>query len=435
MINRRISRQPHEELEFALHRLFTHILLIVDLIYASRVYRVINLGIIHPLILATCAGIVAFYAIYLLSRFRIVPVVIALAYICLVIFQISVFAEKLWIPVNVNVFFQYIWLLTFIPFAGICIAGGRDYLLKCAVGYGSLYCAFYAATSSMQMAGVLPGQILQAIVSFDTERGYRVFMYAGLVCLSYFYWLVQLKKKRSRKNIFFFTICLLASVLSLSRVYLFLLLSLTFLFHIVPRPALISFFARFVLLVGSAFVLSGILFPTINPFNLFGNDSSGSYRALEYVIMRQRIEMDPLWGFGLSPNFESSRAFLGPYPIFSTDIGPLGVWFDFGLIGLGLYFIALWFCSRPIRNIDYKFGWPLFLTGAMMAANGCISPVAVSEGGSTITGLIFGVGFGSLARARRHGPNFRRPYRRRHLASGDASPTPGNPSYPASGRR
>jgi hypothetical protein len=395
-------KEPLEDVEFALHRGLTHLLLIADLLFASRLYRVLGATLMQPLVLGLCAATIIFYCVYATARGRIVIPLIAIGYVVLIFNQLSVFAEKLWLPINTNAFFQFIWVLSFVPFAGICLSGGRTYLLRCVAGYGTFYCAFFAIASILQMAGALPGQVLEAIVSSDIERGQRVFLYAGLACFAYFYWLVQLRTRQTFWTVFFFGLCALASLLSLSRVYLLILFCLTIVFIFRPKPSAISIAGRILLFGGSAFVMSGLVYTHFNPFDLFAHDSSGSYRAMEYVLVRERLQMDPFWGFGLSPEPELSTALLRKFQVFPSDLGPVGVWFDFGLIGLVLYFLILWVCSRPPRSLPFEHGWPLFLTGSVMTAYGCISPLATSPGGATITGLILAVGF--TARATQDNP-------------------------------
>lgn len=387
------AREPLDELEFAVHRILTHVILASDLLFASRIYRVLGSSLLQPLLLGLCAVSIIFYCVYAAGRGRILISLIAIGYVALIFNQLAVFAGKLWLPVNTNAFFQYIWLLSFVPFAGICLAGGRDYLLKCVAGYGTLYCAFFAAASILQMAGALPGQVLEAIVSTDMERGARVFLYAGLACFAYFYWLVQVRTKLTYWSVFFFGLCALASVLSLSRVYLLIVLCLTLVFIFRPKPSAIALAGRILLFGGSAFVLSGMVFTSFNPFELFAGDSSGSYRAMEYIVVREKVQIDPLWGFGLSSDQDLTKPFLGKFLIFPSDLGPLGVWFDFGLLGLLIYFFILWFCSRPPRSLPYEHGWPLFLTGSVLTAYGCMSPLAISPGGATMTGLILAISF------------------------------------------
>ncbi len=316
----------------------------------------------------------------------------AIGYVALVMNQLAVFADKLWLPVNTNAFFQYIWVMSFVPFAGVCLAGGRTYLLKCVIGYGTGYCCLYALVSMMQMAGVLPARILAELVSDLDFRGARIFLYSGLAALTYFYWLVQIRTRITWVSLSFFLICALASLLSLSRVYLLVIFCLSLVFMISPKPALLRFSAATVLGVGTAFVLSGMAIPSFNPFDLFASDVSGAYRALEYEVMRDRIFADPLWGFGMAPTADASKPFLGAYLIFPVDVGSVGVWFEFGLIGLILYLVILWRCSTPQRSLPMKYGWPLFLTGTMLTAYGWMAPLAIAPGGATMTGLIFAIG-------------------------------------------
>jgi hypothetical protein len=384
--------EPLEEAEFALHRVLTHVLLGADLVFASRLYRVIGVASLQSMLLGACAATIVFYCLYITARGRIILPLLAAAYVALVMNQLTVFAEKLWLPVNPNTFFQFIWILCFVPFAGICLAGGRSYLLKCLVGYGTFYCAFFAAASVLQMAGALPGQVLAAIVSSDVERGARIFLYTGLACFTYFYWLVRICKTMNYRNLLFFGVAASASVLSLSRVYLLSIFCLTLAFLLKPKPSTISVISRSILLLGTLFVMSGMIVPTFNPYELFSGDTSGAYRAMEYGIVRERIMDDLLWGFGISPDIDLTKPFLGKFQIFAGDLGPLGVWFDFGLTGFCLFFVILWWCSKPQRSLSPGFGWPLFLTGCMMTVNGWLSPLAISPGGATMTALILAIG-------------------------------------------
>ncbi|MEV4609883.1 hypothetical protein MRBLMR1_004983 [Neorhizobium sp. LMR1-1-1.1] len=394
-------KEPLAELEFALHRMLTHVFLICDFLFASRIYRVIGASFMQPLLLGCATSIIAFYVVYAMIRGRFAMPIACSCYIALVMNQLSVFAGKLWIPINVNAFFQYIWMLSFVPFVGLCLSGGRAYLLRCVAFYGTIYCSIYAIASAMQIAGVLPGKLLEALVSSHDSRGARIFMYFGLGCFSYFYWLVQIRTKATHIAVAGFAICALASILSLSRVYLLLVTVMTLLFLFQPRPAIIRRMSICILICGGTFVLSGMVFHAFNPFNLFAADTSGAYRALEYTVVRQRLWMDPIWGFGLSSDIDLTKPFLGSYLIFSADLGPLGIWFDFGIIGLAMYFVALVLCCRPPKAIPYEYGWPLFLTGCIMTAYGCMSPVATSPGGAMMTGLILATGLTANGLARR----------------------------------
>lgn len=392
MTEMRVLREPLEELEFAIHHLCTHALLIIDLLYASRLYRVVG-DFTQPILLGAAAAIMLFYCGCAILRGRFMLPILAIGFIALVMHQIALFAGRLHIAVQPNIFFQFMWLLSFVPFGILARTVGAKYLLKCVVGYSTGYCFFYAFAALAQMAGAMPGGLLAAITSSDAERGARLFLYASMACFAYFYWLIQLRDKVTYDRLFFFLVSSAASVLSLSRVYLLITFLLTVLFIISQRPAWISIAARTMLVLGSAYVLSGMVYSSFNPFDQFGGDSSGAYRAMEYEIIRTRIWMDVFWGFGVPPSGEMMKPFLGEYTIFSGDLGPLGVWFDLGIPGLCLYYYLLWKCSEPLRLLSPDYGWPLLLAGSMMTAYGCMAPLAMAApGGSTLTGLIIGLG-------------------------------------------
>lgn len=108
MGNSRTAVDPLEEAEFALHRLLTHVLLASDLLFASRLYRVIGVASLQAMFLGACAATIIFYCVYTTARRRIIQPLLAAFYVALVMHQLVVFAEKLWLPVNPNTFFQFI---------------------------------------------------------------------------------------------------------------------------------------------------------------------------------------------------------------------------------------------------------------------------------------------------------------------------------------
>ncbi|AYC99519.1 hypothetical protein [Neorhizobium sp. NCHU2750] len=395
MTTTQVMREPLEELEFAIHRVCAHAILLIDLLFASRLYRVVG-DFTQPLLLGGAAAIILFYCGYAVLRGRIMLPILAICFIALIMNQIALFAGRLHIPVQPNVFFQFMWLLSFLPFCFMAVTLGTNYLMKWVITYSTAYCIIYAAMSVLQMGGAMPGSLLAAITSSDAERGARIFLYLAVACLAYFYWLTQLFERITYWRLLFFLSSAAASVLSLSRVYLLIIFLITVLFLFSQRPALITGAARLGMIAGSAYVMSGLLYHSFNPFEQFANDSSGSYRAMEYEVVRQRIFMDPLWGFGVTPSVDMTKSFLGEMQIFSSDLGPMGVWFDLGLLGLALYFFVLWKCAEPLRALAPNYGWPLLMTGAMLTAYGCISPLAMSApGGTTVTGLIIGLSLGT----------------------------------------
>jgi hypothetical protein len=370
------------------HAVVTHALLLDDIFYESRLYRALDAPIAQTLMLGTCFMIVLPYLFLTLHRGHVLPSLAAAGFSLLVIVQMLSFSSSENLPLNFNIFFQYIWVLTFVPFAGIALAGMRTYLLRWTVIYATIYCFVYVALNGVKFSGLVPAVYWQALVLSDIERGDRLFLYTGAVWIAYFYWLTDMRLAKRKRAVFFYCIAALAIGLSLSRVAILLTLALTIAFIAVPRPAALNSFVRVVLLLVSGVILYGVVDTDFNPFAFFSSDSSGSYRAMEYEILQFHIGRSPLTGFGIASSNEAASTALGHDFFFASDLGAAGVWFDFGLFGLLTYLAALWLVSKPARTLPPNYGWALFLTGCIMTAYGCMAPIMLSPGGAATFGLI-----------------------------------------------
>lgn len=386
---RMMPTTPMEELEFALHRFLIHVLLICDILYSARINRIIG-GFAQPAILGAAAAIIIFYMAYLLARGRVLPVALGVAFAILVFNQIGVFAARAAIAYQVNVFFQFLWLMAFIPFCAWSLAGHQRYLLRWVILYSTAYCCFYVLMSIGQITGAIPYSILSAIISDQDERGARVFLYAAVAAIAYFYWLYRIMKRVTYTSLFYFLTTALASALSLSRVYLLIILCLSVLYFLFSRTWHIALAARVIFLTVTAYIMFGFIDLSFNPFAPFATDMSGAYRAYEYNVVRHVILREPLFGFGVPPDLKFTRPFLGEQDIFPSDLGAIGVWFDLGIGGFLVFLFLMWVCSRPLRSLEERYGWPLFLSGCMSTAYGAIAPTAMA-GGATLTALIFGL--------------------------------------------
>lgn len=398
MLRRSVVRQPLEELEFALHRFFINAILAIDIVFASRFYRIIG-DFMQPVLLGSAAVIFSFYAVYTLARGRLLPAVAGSLFVCMVLTQIDVFSTRAAVPFNPNVFFQFMWLLAFIPFYAWTLMGELPYLMKRVALFSTAYCAVYLLLSLGHLVGAIPYSLVSPIVSTDSERGSRIFLYLSTASIAYFYWLSKFKYDRSNSSYVLFWISALAITVSLSRVYILIVLCLTVLFYLDIHAKTISRICRITFVVVTAYIISGLVIPSFNPFIAFASDTSGAYRAYEYVVVRREVLNSPIWGFGVPPDTKLTRPFLGEQDIFPSDLGALGTWFDLGLAGFLLYLFVIWRCSKPSFFLQRRHGWPLFLSGCMLTAYGGISPLAMSApGGATLTALIFGVGAGGALR-------------------------------------
>ena len=90
-------------------------------------------------------------------------------------------------------------------------------------------------------------------------------------------------------------------------------------------------------------------------------------------------------------------------PIFSAAVllvilGAIGVWFDWGLVGVVAFFIGSHIACRPAKAVSRDYQWPLVLTGCLMAGYGCIAPVIFYPSGATYFAMLLGLWLASLSR-------------------------------------
>jgi len=375
------------------NRLLVNLTIFCDLLFTSRLYLAANVPIVQTGLLGIGTALVLLYAGYCMLMGKFAPIIFVVGLVALILNQMSFFSSISAVPMDINSAFQYLWILSFAVFYGVSVGGDRDYILKRVVFYATAYVVIYTLLAVGQRVGAVPGQLLAALTSNDVERGDRLFMYAGAACFAWFYWFNRIVQRRRSLSTFVFAFFALAAIiLSLSRVFILVVAFLSALHFVGIRPKYMRIICLTILSAVSTYVLSGLFIQTFNPFEAFANDSSGLYRAIEYRMAQQYIAADPIHGFGIAPSGEAATHFMAnDLAMFAADLGPAGVWFDFGLVGLVLYFVGLWFASSRPTTLRFDLGLPLFMTGCFMTAYGCMAPVMISSGGATYFALILAV--------------------------------------------
>jgi cell division protein FtsW (lipid II flippase) len=182
-------------------------------------------------------------------------------------------------------------------------------------------------------------------------------------------------------------------LLSLSRVFLLIvsLISMCFWLRLslrtIQRICLLVFF---VVAIPNVY---GLIDGTWNPYAMFAGDVSGRYRMMEYDVARLVIWQNPISGFGLSPSGDATQVALQFYAFSAADLGPSGVWFDWGATGFICFILLVLLCCRAIRARDRSLSTPLALTGCYFAAYACLAPVLLT---STHFAIILGIWVGQV---------------------------------------
>jgi hypothetical protein len=100
--------------------------------------------------------------------------------------------------------------------------------------------------------------------------------------------------------------------------------------------------------------LWGFFDPGWNPYEIVMDDSSGRARYIQYGDARRVFGDRHLFGIGLAPSIDQLAEYVKPRtPFFPSDLGPAGVYFQFGLLGTALFLILSVACivAHPGRHI------------------------------------------------------------------------------------
>lgn len=128
-------------------------------------------------------------------------------------------------------------------------------------------------------------------------------------------------------------------------------------------------------------MLLGVFVPDWNPFGFF-NDQSALTRKTEYTAVVQVIRDHWVSGVGLPTDTAALQTYLRTpryEPVFGSDLGILGPWFDFGLIGLFAFFLAVWVvCLTPSLSRQGEVQ-AIQLLAITCALDGMISPMLLYE--------------------------------------------------------
>ncbi|MDB5894516.1 MAG: hypothetical protein JWQ88_2047 [Rhodoferax sp.] len=377
------------------HVLAVHVFLACDIAFNSRLYRVVDHPMLQPALLGISAALILLYVLLALGRHQFRVALLGAAIAGLVWHQMDVASSLLRVDIQIGTFFQFIWSMGFVVFYVVARAGGADRLVRILVFYASAYAALYALLALANLAGALPGGLPGMTLS-DPERGDRLYNYSAATAFAWFAWLSQARRQARPFYWAMLAVCGLAVVLTLSRVYMasVLLMSLLYLSGLGYRSISAICVIGFVL--GTTQNMAGLLDESWNPYRAFAGDSSGNYRIMEYAVARDYILDHPVVGFGMAPNPAIAAILLNDENFAAGDLGPTGVWFDWGLAGLLLFLAGTAVAFRPRIARCRPHGAALFLTGCLLGLNGCVAPL-IFTGGATLFSVLL-----ALRLAERH---------------------------------
>lgn len=370
-------------------KLIAHVFLLADLLFNSRLYRLFGVAAFQPVLLGLGAAIMFGAFAWGVFRGYLTTSVLAIILLGLMVHQMYFFSSQSLVLPQVNSIFQYLWLLSFVVFYALFSEGLFASASRFLVGYSSAYVMLYVVLSLATILNVIPSDFFAPLTLLDLERGARVFIYAPAAAYAWFFWLQKCRVDRNRLNVAMCFLCAAAIGLSLSRVYILVVSLVTCFMLCKLSPRSLGYVCAVLFFAAAGFNLFGLVDVDWNPYSEFAGDSSGSYRIIEYELARFFIDKNPLFGFGLAPTPKAAGLVLTNDFFSASDIGPTGVWFDWGITGLLLFIIG-----SAITFIPYKpgpeadFNAPLYLTACVLGLYGCLAPL-IFTGGATFFGFIF----------------------------------------------
>ena len=100
----------------------------------------------------------------------------------------------------------------------------------------------------------------------------------------------------------------------------------------------------------AAYLMYGIFDPGFNPYWFGTTDDLTLARAYEFDVVAEYVRNAPVFGIGLPDATEGLTHFLGKV-IFPSDLSIVGIWFQFGIVGVVLLGIAPVYisCIQDVR--------------------------------------------------------------------------------------
>ncbi len=93
-------------------------------------------------------------------------------------------------------------------------------------------------------------------------------------------------------------------------------------------------------------MLWGVIDSGWMPFEPFMQDASGYIRHLGYMQVTTFLSHSPIFGAGLPSSLDAMNALLGSaVDVYGADYGALGIWLNWGLAGVVLYILGVYFLT------------------------------------------------------------------------------------------
>ncbi len=353
-----------------------HIFLASDVIVVSRFYEFVGFFIRSPLFYLTVACL-PFFIIRAIQKSYITELLIFLFGAIGLVVQILHFSSISRQPPNFNSVAQYYPMFSFIVYPIFLQREHIFKLLSTLYLYSCIYVAVYVLAAMTILLHIMPAGIEESLTQSDPERGARILIIASstLYCMYYSYF--KMIERRSRLHALMLFLAVVALIMSESRLLIVIVACVSILSLILPGRSGVSIFCLAGFIALSGVVLYGMVDPAWNPFVIFGDDTSARIRTEGFDTIRRILQAEPLLGAGISSDDASMVLFTSNPTLSAADLGPLGIWFIFGLTGLVLYCFSVYvqcFCTYYGGCGSVANSKAVQYTGCLIGLFGCLTP-------------------------------------------------------------
>lgn len=372
----------------------------IFLLFASAIVQ--SAGIFDALLpnayyyalLGLCISLAAGFVLCLINGTP-VTALFGLAIIGFYIFQLLVFCFHAHVPPNINAIISYLPIISFVLVGQrvVSLHTTLRILAWLSLAYLILYVGLHDYFLSMT-----PDQNPALLVG-DDVRGVRLRLSLELASFCIFYGSTG-RNMHGTSRALMIGFGATALWFSGSRTYtaLFGLIYLLTALRMLGIGARSLIFVLF-LTVSATFLLG--LFVPWNPIELVSNDLSGLARAKEYHYAIDALRQHWIVGVGMWTDFDAFQAYLKTPrydPLYPSDLGILGPYLVFGLVGLVAYLAATYLCIVPrLGRLASPGLRALRLNCVLCGAYGIISPAIALESQSLFLSILIG----ALLRVRR----------------------------------
>lgn len=375
--------------------IFYQAFIVIYILSCTWLYSLV--GMFLSPVLATAIFIPIVYFLFVsVAEMNLVPLSVFTAISLFFIWQIIQFSRVSGFAPNYTSFVHLYGPLSFIIawyFVGTPkIEKILEFLFFICLAYMFVYCILVMVSMFTDIRAFISLDASYLLLRSDPVRGLRVSFAALPATYALFYSVMSLARKKRPLDLAMMLVVVLAIVFAVPRVTAAVLILILAFRAISGSRRILAWVCAGIFFAMTAFLFTGFLDPAWNPYEAVNFDQTASVRANSFNLVRVFLVNHPFWGVGYEGKAQNIYDLTNASWFNMGDLGPVGIYFGFGIIGVLLFsisvVIACFTNSRAREEQQKSVGHEaLFLTGCFLAAVSFETPTMWDGDG----GLFFGI--------------------------------------------